>query len=65
MVKYNVGDVVQMRKQHPCGSYEWEVTRTGMDFGLKCKGCSRRIMIPRPKFEKNVKKIVFSNQNKE
>lgn len=65
MVRYNVGDVVQMRKQHPCGSYEWEITRTGMDFGLKCKGCNRRIMIPRPKFEKGVKKIIFSNNSEE
>lgn len=60
MTKYNIGDIVQMRKQHPCGSYEWEIYRTGMDFGIKCKGCGRRVMIPRPKFEKRVKKIIFS-----
>lgn len=57
-VKFHVGDVVQMKKTHPCGSSEWEITRTGIDFGLRCVGCGRRILIPRPKFEKRVKKIV-------
>lgn len=58
IVKYEVGDVVKMKKQHPCGSSEWEITRTGIDFGLKCLGCSRHVMVPRPKFEKSVKAIV-------
>lgn len=55
---YDVGDVVKMKKQHPCGSDLWEITRTGMDFGLKCQGCGRFVMIPRPKFEKAVKSII-------
>jgi len=58
LVRYEVGDVVKMKKTHPCGSDRWEITRTGIDFGLKCLGCSRRVMIPRPKFEKSVKAIV-------
>lgn len=58
MVKYQVGDIVQMRKAHPCGSDRWEITRTGVDFGLKCLGCGRRVMLPRPKFEKGVKAII-------
>ena len=41
--KFNVGDVVRMKKAHPCGSFEWEITRTGMDFGLKCRGCGNFI----------------------
>lgn len=57
-VQYNIGDVVKMKKMHPCGSYEWEITRTGMDFGLKCIKCGRFVMIPRPKFEKAVKAVV-------
>lgn len=57
-VRYEIGDVVKMKKQHPCGSDLWEITRTGMDFGLKCKGCGRYVMIPRPKFEKAVRQIV-------
>lgn len=58
MHKYMVGDVVKMRKTHPCGNDEWEVTRTGMDFRIKCLGCERQVMLPRPKFEKSVKKVV-------
>ncbi|MBD5492044.1 MAG: DUF951 domain-containing protein [Lachnospiraceae bacterium] len=53
-----VGDVLKMKKQHPCGSSEWEVLRIGADFRLKCKGCGHQIMIPRPKAEKNVRTVV-------
>jgi|GEM_PF-52145 len=56
-IKFNVGDVVRMKKAHPCGSFEWEITRTGMDFGLKCKGCGHFVMIARPKFIKAVKAV--------
>lgn len=56
-VQYFIGDVVKMKKLHPCGSDLWEITRTGMDFGIKCKGCGRFVMLPRPKFEKAVKRI--------
>ena len=52
-----VGDVLKMKKQHPCGSSEWEVLRIGADFRLKCKGCGHQIMIPRPKAEKNVRTV--------
>ena len=58
IVRYEIGDVVKMKKSHPCGSDRWEITRTGIDFGLKCLGCGHRVMIPRPKFEKAVKAIV-------
>ena len=57
-VKIQVGDVVQMKKAHPCGSKEWEVTRTGMDIGMKCCGCGHYVMLPRAKFEKAVKVLV-------
>jgi len=56
--KYMVGDIVKMRKPHPCGGDEWEVMRTGMDFRIKCLKCGRQVMLPRPKFEKGVKKII-------
>lgn len=65
MGKFYVGDIVQMKKPHPCGSDTWEITRTGVDFGLKCQSCGRRVMIPRPKFEKGVRKIVSSKQTEE
>lgn len=61
MVRYNIGDIVKMKKKHPCGSFEWEITRTGIDFGLKCCVCKRFVMIPRPKFEKGVRSIVHKS----
>lgn len=57
-VRYYVGDVVKMKKSHPCGSDEWEVRRIGTDFTIVCRGCGHQVMIARPKFEKAVKKIV-------
>ena len=53
-----VGDVVRLKKQHPCGSKEWEVLRIGADFRLKCAGCGHQIMIARVALEKNVKEIM-------
>lgn len=53
-----VGDVLVMKKEHPCGSKEWKVTRVGMDFKLTCSGCGHQIMVPRSKAEKSVKKIL-------
>lgn len=52
-----VGQVIKLKKKHPCGSQEWEVLRTGIDFRLKCEGCGHLIMIPRVKLEKNIKEI--------
>jgi len=57
-IDVRVGDVVMLRKPHPCGSYEWEVTRIGTDIGLKCLGCGHRMMMPRGKFNKRAKKLV-------
>lgn len=47
-----VGDIVKLKKQHPCGSQEWEVLRIGADFRLKCEGCGHQIMIARKLVEK-------------
>lgn len=52
-----VGQILKLKKKHPCGSFEWEVLRTGIDFRLKCVGCDHMIMIPRVKLEKNIKEI--------
>jgi len=59
-VKFYVGDIVRMRKVHPCGGTDWEILRVGMDFRLKCLSCGRIILIPRVKFEKGVKSIIKS-----
>lgn len=53
-----VGDVLKLKKPHPCGSKEWEVLRIGADFRLKCQGCGHQIMIARRQVEKNVKEII-------
>lgn len=56
-----VGDVLKLKKPHPCGSSEWEVLRIGADFRLKCKGCEHQIMIARRLVEKNIKQISKKN----
>ena len=52
-----IGDVLELKKTHPCGSRRWKVLRVGMDFKLKCLGCGHEVMTPRTKAEKSVKKI--------
>ncbi len=54
----HLGDIVRLRKRHPCGGYEWEVVRLGADIGIKCLTCGRRVLLPRRKFEKSVKKLL-------
>jgi hypothetical protein len=58
--EFNLGDIVETRKGHPCGSNNWEIIRLGADIKIKCVGCGRIVMLPRIKFEKSVKKIIKS-----
>ena len=51
-------DILVMKKEHPCGSREWQVLRTGMDFRLRCLGCSHEVLLPRSKAEKNIRQIL-------
>lgn len=53
----NVGDVLVMKKEHPCKSREWEVLRVGADFRIKCLGCGHQVMSPRKNVEKNIKQV--------
>ena len=53
--RFDVGDIIKMKKPHPCGSCEWEILRVGADFRLKCMGCSHQIMVPRRLVEKKYK----------
>lgn len=53
----HVGDIIKVKKQHPCGSDRFRVLRVGMDFKIKCEQCAHEIMLPRVKIEKNIKKI--------
>lgn len=52
---YEVGDIVKLKKQHPCGSNEWEILRVGVDFRLKCLGCGHQVMVTRKLVEKNTR----------
>lgn len=58
-----LGDILEMKKQHPCGSREWRVLRTGMDFRLKCLGCGHEILTARSKAEKNIRRIRRGEEN--
>ena len=58
-----IGDILELKKQHPCGSKEWQVLRVGMDFKLRCRGCGHEMMVPRSKAEKAVKKIKRTEEN--
>lgn len=53
-----IGDVVRMRKPHPCGSTDWQVVRLGADIGIRCLGCSRRVLLPRSQFVRQVKALL-------
>lgn len=55
---FNLGDIVEMKKQHPCGSNQFEIIRVGADIKIKCIGCGRIVMIPRGKFKKEAKRVV-------
>jgi hypothetical protein len=61
-VDIKVGDIVRLRKPHPCGSYDWEVVRIGADIGLKCLKCQRRILLERSIFERRLKEVVHSGR---
>ena len=58
-----VGDVLELKKAHPCGSRSWQVLRVGMDFRLRCQGCGHELMLPRAKAEKAIKKIVRTEES--
>ncbi|MCJ7670328.1 MAG: DUF951 domain-containing protein [Dehalococcoidia bacterium] len=57
-VEIKLGDIVRLRKTHPCGSYEWEVVRVGADIGLKCLKCQRRVLSERDVFGRRVKELI-------
>ena len=57
-----MGDVVRLRKVHPCGGYEWRVVRLGADIGMVCQTCQRRVLLPRREFEKRVKKFIHRGE---
>jgi hypothetical protein len=56
--RFALGDVVQMKKPHPCGTNAWKVIRMGMDIRIKCTGCGHSVLMPRSRFEKRLKKVL-------
>jgi hypothetical protein len=58
VVELRLGDVVRLKKVHPCGGFEWEVVRLGADIGLRCGSCGRRVLLARSALEKRLKTIV-------
>ncbi|MDY6917957.1 MAG: DUF951 domain-containing protein [Chloroflexota bacterium] len=61
-MELGVGDVVRLKKRHPCGGYDWEVTTVGADIGLKCRTCHHRIVLKRAVFERRVKHLPTSGK---
>lgn len=57
-IEIRLGDVIRLRKPHPCGSADWEIVRLGADIGLRCQGCGRRVLIARAEFERRVKSFI-------
>ena len=64
-MNYNLGDIVSMKKVHPCGSYDFEIIRLGADVKIRCVKCSRVIMIPRVEHNKKIKKVVCNEKEKD
>ncbi len=60
-----IGDLVRMRKQHPCGGWVWEVTRIGADIGIQCQTCQRRVMLTRRELNRRAKSITPGKPNEE
>jgi hypothetical protein len=58
VVEIRLGDVVRLKKVHPCGGYDWQVVRLGADIGVKCLKCGRRVLMARSVFERRVKEFV-------
>jgi hypothetical protein len=58
VMEIKLGDVVRLKKRHPCGGYEWQVVRLGADIGIRCLQCQRRVLLPRSTFERRVKAFV-------
>ncbi|MDD5969771.1 MAG: DUF951 domain-containing protein [Candidatus Fimousia sp.] len=60
----HVGDIIKMKKQHPCGTNEWKILRTGIDFRLECMGCGRQVMVTRKLVEKNFRGMLKKAEEK-
>jgi len=57
-LELKLGDIIKLRKQHPCGSYEWKVVRLGADIGIKCLLCGRIVLLKRRILERRIKAVI-------
>jgi hypothetical protein len=64
-LELRIGDVIRMKKAHPCGNYLWEVTRLGADIGLTCQKCRRRLMLARSYLQRRVREVVPASHSPE
>ena len=62
--KYELNSIVEMKKQHACGTNEWQITRLGVDIKLKCINCGREIMMDRLEFERKLRRIISEKSQK-
>ncbi|RLC63136.1 MAG: DUF951 domain-containing protein [Chloroflexi bacterium] len=62
VMEIKLGDVVRLKKKHPCGSYEWRVVRLGADIGIKCVKCHHRVLLARSVFERRVRAFISRGQ---
>jgi hypothetical protein len=62
VMEIKLGDVVRLKKKHPCGGYEWQVVRLGADIGIKCLNCQRRVLLRQSVFERRVKAFISRGQ---
>ena len=65
IIKFNVGDIVELKKEHPCGTKQFKIMRIGSVIRIVCQGCGRDMNIDRIKLEKATKKILFSESREE
>jgi hypothetical protein len=61
--EFQLNDVVEMKKPHPCGTNKWKIIRLGMDIRIKCEGCQHSVLIPRKEFTRKVKKLLLKQED--
>ncbi|TGA98664.1 DUF951 domain-containing protein [Sporolactobacillus shoreae] len=64
-IAFNLNDVVEMKKAHPCGTNQWKIIRMGADIRIKCLGCGHSVLMPRSEFQKKIKKILEAGTSEE
>lgn len=65
VTEIRLGDIVRLKKKHPCGSDEWQVVRLGADIGIICQGCQHRVLLPRSVFERRIRTFVHRESGHE